>query len=322
MTRWASATLVVLAALLPALLTRDLLAAVYFTFLLMILAVNYDLLGGFLGYVNLGQGAFFGLSAYSVVLLLNSGWLDDLGAADAPIAIALAILFTGLVTYGFAFPLFRLSGAYFAMGTFAMVLLIRHLVLNFSGFTGGSYGIYVNPRHYLSLHAAYYWSLALLVLSMGLNLWVARSRLGLAVNAIRESELAAAAIGIDRFRVKQRTLIISALPSAAAGAIFALQAGYIDVDAAMGVEKTLLPVVMAMLGGSGLPAGPLIGGIIVRGIDIFLKNYLHLAFPALAMYGIILMVIGLAMPRGVLNFVRQRRGPIGEPAAAGDPHMT
>ena len=298
----------VLVALLPPLfLTRDLIAAIYFTFLFMILAVNYDLLGGFLGYVNLGQGAFFGLSAYAVILLLNSGGLDALGATDIPVAMALAILFTLAMTWGFAYPLFRLSGAYFAMGTFAMVLLIQQVIVNFPGLTGGTYGIYVNPRHYLSLHLAYYLALGLLVLSLGLNLWVTRSRLGLAVNAIRGSELAAAAIGIDRFRVKRRTLLLSALPSATAGAIFGLQAGYIDVDAAMGVEKTLLPVIMAMLGGSGLVAGPLVGGVIVRGIDIVLKNYLHLAFPALAIYGMILMGIGLLMPHGVLVFLRKRR---------------
>lgn len=308
MTRWALGALFLLAALVPLVSTRDLIAAIYFTFLFMILAVNYDLLGGFLGYVNLGQGAFFGFAAYAVILLLNSGWLDGLGAGEIPVAVGLALLFTLMVTFGFAAPLFRLSGAYFAMGTFAMVLLIRYLILNFPGLTGGSYGIYINPRHYLSLHLAYYLSLALLALSLGLNLWVARSRLGLAVNAIRESELAAAAIGIDRFKVKRRTLLLSALPSALAGNIFALQAGYIDVDAALGVDKTLLPVIMAMLGGSGLVAGPLVGGVIVRGIDIVLKNYLHLAFPALAIYGIILMGIGLAMPQGVLMFLhRQRR---------------
>ncbi len=308
MIRWLSGALLLVALLPPLFLTRDLIAAIYFTFLFMILAVNYDLLGGFLGYVNLGQGAFFGFAAYAVILLLNSGWLDRLGGVDIPVAMGLAALLTLVITYGFASPLFRLSGAYFAMGTFAMVLLIRNLILNFPDWTGGSYGIYVNPRHYLSLHVAYYLSLGLLAASIGLNLWVARSRLGLAVNAIRESEPAAAAIGIDRFRVKRWTLILSALPSAVAGTIFGLQAGYIDVDAAMGVDKTLLPVIMAMLGGSGLVAGPLVGAVIVRGIDVVLKNYLHWAFPALAIYGMILMGIGLLMPHGVLVFVRRWLG--------------
>lgn len=301
--------LVLACLLLPLAGTRDLITAVFYTFLFLILALNFDILGGFMGYMNLGQGAYFGLAAYLAALLLNSGRLDPLGAVDIPAAIGVAMAATAVVAFGFAYPLFRLSGAYFAMATFSMVLLIRHLILNFPGVTGGSYGIYVNPRHYLGLYPAYYLGLALLCASAGLTLGIARSKLGLAFNAVREGESTAAAIGINLFRMKRLALVIGAVPSALAGAIFALQAGYIDVDAALGVDKTLLPVIMALLGGSGLVAGPLVGGAIVRAIDIFLKNYLHLAFPALAIYGVILMGIGLLMPQGVINYFRDRRRP-------------
>lgn len=305
-----AAGLVLACALLPLAATRDLVTAVFFTFLFLVLALNFDILGGFMGYMNLGQGAYFGLAAYLAALLLNSGWLARLGAADRPAAVALAGAATAAVAFGFSYPLFRLSGAYFAMATFGVVLLIRHLLLNFPNVTGGSYGIYVNPRHYLGLYPAYYLGLALLCGSAGLTLAIARSRLGLAFNAVRESEATAAAIGIDLFRAKRLALVLGAVPSALAGAIFALQAGYIDVDAALGVDKTLLPVIMALLGGSGLVAGPLVGGAIMRATDILLKNYLHLAFPALVIYGLILMGIGLLMPQGILNFVRQRRRPL------------
>jgi branched-chain amino acid transport system permease protein len=292
---------------IPVLGTRDLVTATFFTFLYLVLALNYDILGGFLGYMNLGQGAFFGLAAYVTVLLLNGGRLDGLGAADIPAAILIATAATGVVALGFAYPLFRLSGAYFAMATFAMVLLIRHLILNLPDLTGGSYGVYVSPRHYLGLPVAYALGLALVLASIALNRAVARSRLGLAVAAIRESEPAAAAIGLDLFQVKQRVLVLSALPSALAGGVFGLQAGYIDVDAALGVDKTLLPVIMALMGGSGRVAGPVVGGLLVRGLDVVLKNYLHLAVPALAIYGVILLGIGLLLPEGVLNWRRRRR---------------
>lgn len=307
MTRVAAGLALAAAVAVPLLGTRDVVTAAFFTFLYVILALNYDLLGGFLGYMNLGQGAFFGLSAYVAVILLNSGRLDGLGRSDMPVAALVAVAFTGAVACGFAYPLFRLSGAYFAMATFAMVLLVRHFILNLPDLTGGSYGIYVNPRHYLGLHLAYALALGLLLASAALNRLTAGGRLGLAVTAIRESELAASTIGLDLFRVKRRVLVLSAIPSALAGALFGLQAGYIDVDAAMGVDKTLLPVIMALMGGSGLVAGPLVGGLVVRGIDVLLKNYLHLTFPALAVYGIILLGIGLLMPQGVLNFFGRRR---------------
>jgi branched-chain amino acid transport system permease protein len=302
-----AATVALAAALaIPVLGTRDLVTATFFTFLYIILALNYDILGGFLGYMNLGQGAFFGLAAYVTVLLLNSGRLDPLGAADMPGAMLIAVAVTGGVAVVFAYPLFRLSGAYFAMATFAMVLLIRNLILNLSDWTGGSYGVYVSPRHYLSLPVAYGLAFGLLLASLALNRALAHSRLGLAVTAIRESELAASTIGLDCFRVKRRALVLSALPSALAGGIFGLQAGYIDVDAALGVDKTLLPVIMALMGGSGRVAGPVVGGLLVRGLDVLLKNYLHLAVPALAIYGVILLGIGLLLPEGVLNAAGRR----------------
>jgi branched-chain amino acid transport system permease protein len=295
------------AVVIPFLGTRDLVTATFFTFLYLVLALNCDILGGFLGYMTLGQGAFFGLAAYATVLLLNSGRLGALGPADIPVAILLAAAVSLLLAFTIAHPLFRLSGAYFAMATFAMVLLIRHLILNLPDLTGGSYGVYVNPRHYLSLPVAYALALGLLVASIVLSRAIARSRLGLAVAAIRDSEPGASAIGVDLFRVKRRVLVLSALPSALAGGVFGLQAGYIDVDAALGVDKTLLPVIMALMGGSGRVAGPVVGGLLVRGLDVVLKNYLHLTVPALAVYGLILLGIGLLLPEGVLNYARRRR---------------
>jgi branched-chain amino acid transport system permease protein len=291
---------------IPVVGTRDLVTAAFFTFLYLVLALNCDIVGGFLGYMTLGQGAFFGLAAYATVLLLNSARLDALGPADIPVAILVSTAVSAAVAFTVAYPLFRLSGAYFAMATFAMVLLIRHLILNLPDLTGGSYGVYVSPRHYLSLPTAYALALALLMASLGLSRTIARSRLGLAVTAIRDSEPGASAIGLDLFRVKRRVLVLSALPSALAGGVFGLQAGYIDVDAALGVDKTLLPVIMALMGGSGRVAGPVVGGLLVRGLDVALKNYLHLTVPALAVYGLLLLGIGLFLPEGVLNYARRR----------------
>lgn len=302
----AAAVALVAAVTIPVVGTRDLVTAAFFTFLYLVLALNCDIVGGFLGYMTLGQGAFFGLAAYATVLLLNSARLDALGPADIPVAILVSTAVSAAVAFTVAYPLFRLSGAYFAMATFAMVLLIRHLILNLPDLTGGSYGVYVSPRHYLSLPTAYALALALLMASLGLSRTIARSRLGLAVTAIRDSEPGASAIGLDLFRVKRRVLVLSALPSALAGGVFGLQAGYIDVDAALGVDKTLLPVIMALMGGSGRVAGPVVGGLLVRGLDVALKNYLHLTVPALAVYGLLLLGIGLFLPEGVLNYARRR----------------
>jgi len=80
-----TAGLVLACLLLPLAGTRDLITAVFFTFLFLVLALNFDILGGFMGYMNLGQGVYFGLAAYLAALLLNTGWLDRLGRADIPL---------------------------------------------------------------------------------------------------------------------------------------------------------------------------------------------------------------------------------------------
>jgi len=216
--RWAGlAVLLVVLVLAPRWLGRDLTTALLFTFLLVVLACNYDLVGGYLGLYNLGQASFFGLGAYTTFLLLRVPGLSSLGSGGA----ALAVLAGGLVAAGsaalVAYPLLRLREASFAVGSFGLLLFLRVLVDNLPGVTGGSHGLYVAAGHYLFLGTAYGLLLALAAGSVALNWLVERSRMGLAMLAIRESEAAAAAVGINRFRVQQMAFVLGALPTGLAG---------------------------------------------------------------------------------------------------------
>ncbi|MBI3997432.1 MAG: branched-chain amino acid ABC transporter permease [Armatimonadetes bacterium] len=293
---------------LPRFLTRDLVTALFFAFALITVALNYDLLGGFLGYLNLGQGTFFGGGAYAVFILTKhmpgvaaAGPLALIGLVV--VAVAIIALFAAIVAY----PLFRLKGAYFAMATFGLFLLVRQLILNLERLTGGAFGIYLPPGYYVDQRLAYWLMLGVVTLSVAVNYLISQTRLGVGLHAIRESEPAAAAIGIDLFRHKQTALVISVIPSALAGCLFGLHFGYVDLESVLGVDKTLLPVIMAMLGGTGLVLGPIVGGVLIRVIDVSLKNYLTLPIPALGVYGLILMVIGLFMPEGILAGLTRRR---------------
>jgi len=317
MRRAGPALLLVGLALAPWGLARDLTTALLFTFLLVILASNYDLLGGYLGLYNLGQASFFGLGAYTTfLLLLRIPALAHLGPVAAVLTVLLggvvAAMSAGLVAY----PLLRLREASFAVGTFGLLLLLRLLVDNLPGLTGGSHGLYVPAQHYLSLRAAYWLLLGLAAGSVAMNWIVGRGRLGLAMLAIRESEAAAAAVGIDRFRVQQIAFVLGAFPTGLAGGVFGLHTGYIDVSVVLGIERSLLPVIAAMLGGSGTLWGPVLGSAILRGIDVALKNYLRLPIPATALYGAVLVLIALRMPQGILAHVRLRRAPRAAPAPA------
>jgi branched-chain amino acid transport system permease protein len=302
--RLLAGALVVTLAGAPWVLGRDLLTALLFTFLLVTLASNYDLLGGFLGLYNLGQASFFGLGAYvTFLLLLRAPVLMALGWSGVAAAVAAGAGAAAVFAAVLAYPLLRLRGAYFAVGTFALLLLLRLLVDNLPGLTGGSHGLYVPAQVYLSLPAAYLLTLGLAAGSLVLNRAVAVSRLGMAMLAIRENEAAAAAAGVDRFRIQQAAFVLGAVPTAAAGAVFGLHAGYIDVSVVLGVERSLFPVIAAMIGGSGLAWGPVVGSVVLRAIDVALKNYTRLGIPAVAVYGVILMVMSLAMPNGILAAV-------------------
>lgn len=301
----------------PWVLTRDLVTALMFTFLLVVLAANYDLLGGYLGLYNLGQASFFGLGAYTTfLLLLRVPGLAGLG----PIAAALAVLLGGCVASVaaalVAYPLMRLREASFAVGSFGLLLLLRLLVDNLPSLTGGSHGLYVPSQYYLSLGTAYGLLLALAAASVAVNGLVGRGRLGLAMLAIRESEAAAAAVGIDRFRVQQVAFVLGAFPTGLAGGVFGLHTGYIDVSVVLGIDRSLLPVIAAMLGGSGTLWGPVVGAVILRGIDVALKNYIELPIPAAALYGLVLVLIALWMPRGILAAPVVRRAGRMAPAPA------
>lgn len=305
--------LVVAAALallaLPSVLTRDLVTALFFTFTFITLALNYDLLGGFLGYLNLGQGTFFGLGAYGTFILTKElpGLAETIGAPALAGMMLVAIVIVIFFAFAVAFPLFRLRGAYFAMATFGLFILVRQLILNLEKLTGGASGIYLPPGFFLGQRVAYSLMLGLALASLAINFYISRTRVGVAFRAIRESERAAASIGVDLFKHKQLALMISAVPSALAGALFGLHFGYIDLESVMGTDKTLFPVIMAMLGGSGLVLGPVVGGTLIRVIDVGLKNYFILPVPALGIYGLILMIIGLFRPEGILAGLARRR---------------
>lgn len=302
----ASLPVLALLALGPFVLTRDLVTTLFFTFVFLTLAANYDLLGGFLRYLNLGQAAYFGLGAYVALVLLTR--LATTGI-PAPLVVAASVVVAAVVTAVFAalvsYPLFRVRGAYFAVITFGVVLVLQQAVLNTPQISGGSYGVTVPRDFYLDLTPAYEGGLVVAWAAVVLNVLVSRSRLGLAFHAIRDSEEAAAAIGIDPFRYKRLALVIASVPSALVGCLFALFAGHIYVETVFGLDKTLLPVVMAMLGGSGTLPGPLLGTLIVQGIDLALR-VVELPVPAFAVFGVLLMLIGLFLPGGIVSVVGER----------------
>jgi branched-chain amino acid transport system permease protein len=261
------------------------LLAVYFT-----LALSYDIVGGYMGYMNLGHSTFFGLGAYTTAILLNQG-LNLFSALLG--ALLLAAAFAAVISY----PLFRLRGAYFALATFGLISLIEVLTTNLRDLTGGSGGISTPSGDHML--PSYYLVLAVAGGTMVLSHFVARSKFGLALFSIREDEEVAQAFGVPTSLYKCLALVISSAPASVVGGIYVWNMTYISPESVFGLEIALSPIIMAMLGGTGIMIGPLVGAVFITLVQEFLWTkvpYFHLA-----MYGTVLVLLGLFMPGGLVR---------------------
>jgi len=292
---------VVFLAILPRFLSSSMLMVFFSGFLWLVLTANYDILGGFLGYIHLAQGTFFGVGAYTATLLLKLPAVQSTGAFAIPLVSLAAILLTGLFAAAISTPLFRLKGLYFAVATLVLVFLLRSLVMNLPSFTGGSYGAFIPRQYYQNTFVSYYYALVLAIISVGINYYLSQSKRGLCFIAIREDEKVAGTLGLNATRQKTIAYVLSSLPSGAAGVIFALNSGFIDTLIALGIERSLLPPLMALLGGTGLVFGPVLGVIILRLMDTVLFHYVKLPIPSMVLFGVVLMLVALFIPGGLLK---------------------
>ncbi|MFH0823636.1 MAG: branched-chain amino acid ABC transporter permease [Pseudomonadota bacterium] len=269
----------------PYLIVWVFLFAVYLT-----LAVSYDIVGGYMGYMNLGHSVFFGLGAYTTAILLNQGF--HVGAALAAAA-AVAACFAAVTAY----PIFRLRGAYFALGTFGLISLVGIVCNNLRDLTGGSGGI-STPTGDHGI-AAYYLSLIVAVSTLALSRGLAVSQFGPALFSIRDDEEVARSLGMPTTLCKSLALVVAAVPAGTIGGVYVWNVGYISPSSVFGLEIALSPIVMAMLGGSGTIAGPFLGVLFLTVVQELLWTklpYLHLT-----VYGIIMLLVGLFMPGGLVR---------------------
>jgi branched-chain amino acid transport system permease protein len=262
----------------------------FFLFLSVVMASTYDITAGYMGYINLSHGAFFGIGAYAYAISIawsGGGLLGLLLAVMIPPALAAII----------SLPLFRLRDAYFAIAAFGVLKLMQVLASNLRDLTGGSTGLSIPPTD--STVITYYAALLLCLMAIALNAWIANSRMGLALLTIREDEEVSETSGINTVRLKSLALILSAALPGLAGAVYMWQTTYIDPDSAFGASVAFAPVIMAMLGGSGTVLGPLIGALFITVVQEVLWS--RVGYLQLAMYGVVLVGVGVIMPGGILR---------------------
>jgi branched-chain amino acid transport system permease protein len=265
-------------------------------FMYVLLAQSYDLVGGYTGYINMGHIAFFGLGAYTFGILWNKGlplYLSFVGGILA------AVLFAVLIS----FPFFRLRGAYFSLAAFALVKLMEHLTLNLSALTHGSDGLKVLDGN--RMIPMYYLSLLLVIAVITVTYLITRSRLGLAMASIREEEQIAFDFGVPVQRIKTTAMVISASFAGLMGGLYTWYTIFINPSMVFGTEIALMPLAMAMLGGSGVIIGPAVGAIFLLIVEETL--WTRFAYLHTAAYGMVILFVGLFMPGGLVRLGPFRR---------------
>ena len=311
MTRRRIALLVgIVAVLLAGVLLRDevfWLRVLTFALLLSAVAQSWNLLAGYAGQWSLAQLAFFGIGAYA------AGIAEQRWGVPLLIGMVGAVLFTVVVAGLVGAVTLRIRGHYFSLVTFLLTVSLYELVREFAEYTGGQYGLSISfspGTDVLMLQfedqLAYYYLAVAVSAVATLTLWgVSRSRIGLLLRAIRDDEDAAAALGVRALTLKVFAMCVSAAMAALAGVAYLATYKLMDAETAFGIHNSLDPIVAGILGG----AGTLFGGVVGEGILQPIVAQVNVTFGSGAgiaslMYGLILMLVILLIPKGVLGLVR------------------
>jgi branched-chain amino acid transport system permease protein len=270
-------------------------------FTLLAMAQMWNLLAGYAGLVSIGQQAFIGLGAYGFFVAV-----DRLGMPIVPAVVVTAVACGGvaLVTSLFAF---RLRGGYFAIGTWVIAEVFRIVVSNTRELGAGT-GVTIQTAVRMvpaDRQALTYW-LALTVGagSIVVAAFIMRSRLGLALQAVRDNEVAARSLGVDVYRAKLAIYLVAAVGCAAAGAVIYLQLLRIQPNAAFGVDWTAKMIFIVIIGGLGRIEGPVIGTIVFFTLQESLADYGSLY---LIILGLVAITITVVAPQGIWGTVTRYR---------------
>lgn len=291
-------------------------------FIYVILAVMWNALAGYGGLVSVGQQAFFGAGAYAAIRLSSFG-------VDVYFALALGGVFAGLVALALSSFALRLRGGEFAIGMWVLAELF-HLLVNLDRLIQGETGtslIALNAFGPAARRDYNYWlALAVMAGLVALMFALLRGRLGSSVQAIRDSEEAAASLGVRVLTTKRILFVVAGAGSGLAGTLYLATSISFQPATYFGVQWTAYMVFMALVGGLGTFEGPIIGALVFFALESL--------FGASGVWylvglGATAVVFALYLPRGLWGTLEERFGvrllPVGyrvrarEPAAGSRP---
>ncbi len=268
-----------------------------------VLCLGMHIVTGEAGQFSLAQAAFYGIGIYVSGLVGNAfGW-------PFPVPMILGGLVAGVVGLAIGTIALRMRDIYLALATFAFGEAMQWIFLNWNSVTGGPNGLRISPARLFGFEIvtdkqAYPLVVVLTLVMLAVAIVISRSRLGRAFRAVRESEIAAQAVGISVRSAKLQAFAFSAFFAGIAGGMFALYSTYIHPDS-LGFQTTILILTMVVVGGMGSIAGA-VGGAIAFGL---LSEGLRQA-PSYQeiIYGVILVAFMMYAPKGLFAIIAERIG--------------
>jgi branched-chain amino acid transport system permease protein len=261
-----------------------------------ILALSWNVVGGFAGYPSFATAAFFGFGAYATGVLLNDGLPLALSIATTLVASFVLAALLGAV-------LLRLRGHYFAIASLSLVGVLSELVNNATDLTGGGMGLNIplaSGSGILADATFFFYAMWGLLLAAALMvIAVSVSKLGFGLACIRQNETAASMVGLNATLYKSIAFGLSACFVGAAGGLYAAWVHYIDPSDVFDILYSVKPIVMALMGGLGSPLGVVCGAFLYLGLEeVVWRNYIQIHSGVL---GVLIVMLLLFLPHGLIS---------------------
>lgn len=273
-----------------------------------IAATGWNILGGYAGQISFGHAVFFGTGMYGTAMLTSDGWSPWLTMVPvAGLAAAIGVLI-GL-------PTFRLRGHYFSIATLAIGMMVMSILPNVD-WLGAADGISVplldngfwNITFSLRDKTEYYYTaLGLFAVATVITFYFLRGRIGSYLEAIRDDELAAAAIGVPVRRYKLYAVAMSAALTSIAGSYHVMVVLFVDPSSSSDLSLSTAIALIAVIGGAGSMWGPLIGAWLVIALQEYTRTYLSTTGRTidLMLFGALIILIAVIDPRGLVNLIKR-----------------
>lgn len=291
----------ILLAMLPFMVSLSVTYSLIDFFILLLLAMTWNMLAGYGGMVSVGQQAYIGVGAYAMVVFADTFGLNIF------VTILLCAIVSAILAFPISFFAFRLVGGYFAVGTWVLAEVVRLIVVQFPQVGGGSgisFAAMSDIPKDLRIALSYWIALGAAVIVLAVCVWFVRSRIGLALTAVRDDVTAASTSGVRVQSVRRRVFIFAAAAAGVAGALVAISTMRVQPDSVFSVQWSAFMIFIVVVGGVGTLEGPIIGALIFWVLKQLLADYgpLYLIF-----LGVVGIVFVLFVKGGIWGVISRRR---------------